>query len=528
MFLERVLSFENGFNGFLNAVHQLPVVGTVITEDSYERNVPKKILSVVNFLVGLGLNFIGKLLYSVAFFLIPYLIMRNFVPGNSFNYEQTIENIFIMMNVICGSLIATAVLSDADEDYMLIHVMRMNPAKHYRGKIFYKLATDVLFFFMILWMFGIDAGISVMLAGMLLAARGIGELVRLFLYDKIPFLYRHILFLDVCVIIACVYFAYVSPYYHGYMAGLDALALSGGIYALILAAGFVCICLVWFYPKYDLLARQKIQYTDVGYQQQITTRAKIREAKSEMRTGIHVGRQDRKKGYSYLNALFFERCGNDVRRPVAARIYLLIILTAVCSLWLYLGNDLRRFLTWRWIGSLSVQLVCVMLLLSSAYKICRSVYYNCDRVMLEFFYYRNSETAVANFISRMIKIAAADLVTALVFCLAIGVVTCACGYIGSIHTLALIFGEIIALSLFFSAYETALYHLLQPYSVNLAVKEPLYYVGNAIIVAVAVFINLFHIAILPLFAATCVLDVAVFVGAYYLIKRYSGGYYKNK
>lgn len=526
LFLERVISFENGFNNFLYFLSQIPGIGRLITENSYERNVAKKVLSVVNFVLSVLMNFVGKVIYVGLFFVLPYLVMKNFVVGNHFTYENTIINIFIMMNCICGSFIGTAVLSDADEDYMLLHIMRVNPVKHYRAKILFRMFSDMVFFVAILWALGIEYTISFRLGGILLASRGIGEGIRLLIYDKLPWLFEHLTILDVCLIVACVYYAYVSPCLKGYMPGLDALALEEHVYWIILLLGIVGILMAWFYKKYELLAKRKVRYTDVLYQDRVTTRARIQATKSETIKHYHVGKYDKKNGFRYLNALFFERCKKMVWQQVLGRVYVVVILTATCCLWLYMADPVQKNSVWNILTGMTTPLMLIMLLLSSAYKQCQIIFYNCDRMLLEFSYYRTRDAIKDNFISRLCHIIGMDIVTAVFLCIAVVAITFYTGNIQHIVQLIPLFVEIVALSIFYSVFETALYHMIQPYNRKLAVKVPFYHLCNGILLFVAVVLALFKIPMVALLIGTIVLDIVIIVMAYQMVADYGMKYFK--
>lgn len=528
LFLERALSFENSFNNFLYFLSQIPFIKVLITEDSYERNVPKKILSVVNFVLSVVLNFVGKCVYTALFLLLPYLVMKNFVVGNHFSYENTIINIFIMMNCICGSLISTAVLSDGDEEYMLLNIMRTDPVKHYQGKIFFRLLTDVVFFYLILLGLGIGAAASLKLAGILLASRGIGELLRLVIYDKLPWLFDRLLFLDVCVIVACVYFAYVSPFYKGYMPGLDALALEQHVYLAVMALGLLGICVVWFYKKYDLLAKRKVKLPDVKYQEQVKARARIQAAKTESIQLYRVGRQDNKKKFAYLNALFFERCGKLAQNEIRARVYLVIILTAVGSLWLYFADAAGKNAIWKTISTHPAWFVLIMFLVCASYKMCQILYYNCDRMLLEFSYYRTKSAIKENFISRVIRLIGFDLITAAFICAGLMVLAYNAGHIGDIKTLIPVFEEIAALSILFSIYHASLYHILQPYNRKMAVKVPLFNLCNGIVLLASLIMCFIPVKVTLLLALTVAADIAAVFLSYKLVGDYGVKYFKNR
>lgn len=528
MFLERVISFENSFNGILAAAHQIPLIRRMISEEAYERNAAKRVLMYVNFILGLFAGFVCKLLYAVIFLLVPYIIMRKFAPGNEFNYEETVVNIFIMMNCICGSLIYTGLLSESEEDYMLINVMRIDPVKHYHGRLFFKVVTDVVFFFLILLMFGLDAGVCLELSFLLAASRGMGEFLRLLIYDRLPFLYERIVTFDVFVIVACVYFAYAAPCYKGYMPGLDMFALSSSGFMILFAAGTVCLCLVWFYGKYDNLARKKIRYIDVEHAEQVAARARIKSVRTEVSSLSSIGKHDVKKGYFYINSIFFDRYKKIIRKIMLNRVSVVILVCVVVSVFVYRGDEHVKFVAWENIKRLSAQPVIVAFFLSSGLKVCKTVYFNCDRTMLNFSYYRTERALVDNFKFRLGKIMLIDLNTALCLCISLVVTVYCSGHIHNLSEIIPVLAELLALGILTAIYNTAIYHVLQPYNELLKIKVPLFNLCNAIMIIIALALNLLKLSVVSMLVITVLADIFAFFGAFILIKRYGEENYKNK
>lgn len=527
MFFEQVISFENSFNGVLYLLSQIPLVGRLINEDSYERNVPKKIISYARFLFGILLNFLGKGLYCAAFLILPYLAMNNLIADNRFLYDDTIVNIFIIMSCLCGSLISTGILTETDEDYMLINVMRVDPKKHYRGRLFYKLATDFVFFLILLCMLGIAFPVCLRLALLLLAARGIGEFVRLLMYDKLRFIYNNRTLPDVILILLCVYFAYVSPCRSGVIPHTAAMVLETNLLAAICLVGILCLCAVWFYGKYDVLARNQARYQDVVHTELIMRQARIREAKTKVTICKDIGRYEKKRGYAYLNAIFFDRSKRKLHRGVFGKAYALFAVAAAVLVWLFTGGETRAEFLWKMFGSLSTWLVFVMFLLSCGADICRVIYYNCDRMLMELRYFRQKDAVMKLYLDRVARIIWIDMKTALFFCIAAGMVILKLGHIASYQVWLPVFGEIVVLSMLFSIYHTMIYHLLQPYNAGLKIKVPLFSLCNAVLLIVSLGINLFPIAMVPLMIGTICVTILLFAGSILLIKKYGGIYFKN-
>lgn len=520
MFLERVISFENSFNGFLYFLKNIPGFGKNISEYAFERNGAKKLLSYVNFIVSFLISLFGKALYSVIFFLVPYIVMRNMVTGNYYQYDDVIINTFAIMTCICGSFIHTAIMSDSETDYMMINIMRIDPVKHYRGKVCFKLISDIAGFFLILSIIGIDINVCVKLILLLAASRLAGEYVRLLIYGHIPALYKRIIIPDVVIIIASVYYSYVNPFYKKAVPQVADIITDNKL-LLICIIGVICFILIWFYGNYNSVACRHITRPDNTYDEQLILRKKIKssDARTVVERNALVGKAEKKKGEAYLNALFFERSKNSIRKGIHTRNGLVALVGVAASIWAVAGGTEAKEFIWNGISNASVQLVLISLILSSGYGICRNIYYNCDRLLSNFSYYRTQKVLVNNYHSRlktMLLKCIEPYITAGVF---IVLASLAAGHIKDAAVYLPVVIELILLGILMCIIHVAFYHIFNPYDENMKAANRMFTLSYAVVVAVSAGIMAVKINAVILMCITIAL-IIVFSGvSEYIIRN---------
>lgn len=487
---EQVISFENTFNGFVYYLRQLPFFEQRISYDFFQHNKFKRTLSFIAFVFGILMQFVGRLVYAALFLLLPYIILRMFVMGNTFEYEETLINIFFMMNCVCGSLINTVILKSSDEDYMMLNVLRINPKEHYVGELLFKLIVDFGIFFAVLLIFDIGIVNSLVLVVLMTAFRCIGELWSLIVYSKIPFLYKRIVGADVIVILVCVYFAYVNPYMRGYMVSVDAFVFNPILLAVIGVLGLICLIVLCTYRHYPRLARKRVKRSDAEYAEAVLARSRIKEVEAKPNvTGaaaLLVTKHEKKQGYSYLNHIFFERNGKlFVKSQMKRWIWIGVIFVLAIAYMLYYGKGAANQVWTAFINMDTVWLI-IMYVFTCAHRMCRAMFYNCDKYMIKYPYYTKKSAIVANYYVRLGHFILLDLRTVVEIIIGMVLVALASGNITNVHLMIPSWINLILFSVIVTIYHTAMYHVFQPYDELMKVKAPMFTVCNVLVAIIGI------------------------------------------
>lgn len=485
LLLEQVISFENSFNAFIYYLRELPFFEKRISYEIFQHNKFKHVLSMVIFFFGILLKFLGRLSYAAGFLLIPYIILKQFVIGNTFEYEETVINVFFMMNCVCGSLVNTVILSSSDEDYMMLNVLRINPKEHYVGELLFKLIVDFGLFFAVLCIFDIGVMNSLILVVLMTAFRCIGELLSLVIYSRIPYIYKRITKFDVIVILVCVYFAYVNPYMRGKMVSVDAFAFNPVLLGVIGLLGVISLVVLCTYRHYPRLARKRVKRVDAEYAEEIQARSRIREVEAKQNvTGtaaLCTNRHEKKTGYSYLNHIFFDRNKKLLLKSRNKRIiWILLAFVLICG-HVLMGGEAAKENVWNILKGMDTVWFLLMYLLSCSHRMCRAIFYNCDKDLMRYSYYTKKNALISNYFVRLWRFVRADLLTAVILVLEMGLIAVLTGHVGQITEIIPEAFVVLLFSILASIYHVAMYHVLQPYNEQMKVKSPVFTIANVMI-----------------------------------------------
>ena len=199
------------------------------------------------------------------------------------------------------------------------------------------------------------------------------------------------------------------------------------------------------------------EYTRQGLQMQ---------AKLSMETGKDLTHLS---GMTYLNALLFDRYKKVLYKKVRNWVLsLVVILVALEALRYYLGpfelTDaiLLRFLPFSFM---------IMYIASSGKVVAQMVFVNCDISMLHYPFYREAKTIIAGFNYRFWQICKLNLIFACSLFLTIMVLG---RFAFSMETILLTALLLISLTALFSFHDLFIYYILQPFTKDMEVVNPVY------------------------------------------------------
>ena len=174
-------------------------------------------------------------------------------------------------------------------------------------------------------------------------------------------------------------------------------------------------------------------------------------------------------GMTYLNALLFDRYKKILYKKVRNWVLsLVVILVALEALRYYLGpfelTDaiLLRFLPFSFM---------IMYIASSGKVVAQMVFVNCDISMLHYPFYREAKTIIAGFNYRFWQICKLNLIFACSLFLTIMVLG---RFAFSMETILLTALLLISLTALFSFHDLFIYYILQPFTKDMDVSNPLY------------------------------------------------------
>ncbi|MDL2220766.1 hypothetical protein LJC55_03775 [Eubacteriales bacterium OttesenSCG-928-N14] len=477
------ISAAQNINAFCYMLHKIPLIKRLIPQDIYARIDTKQRLMKVVHVASLLIRVIQKLFYLMLAVFLPALLLAESLQLPVFLHA------FFCMSCIGGSWMNSKVLSNSRMRFIAIKIMGMDAQRYIRAdlamqySIFFLSYLPALCF--VMFLFG--ATVLQMLCVFLffVGIRFFSQGILLWIYSKtdiklvqknwfaipvmllapiaayLPLLFAlplgYTTFLTnplLCVIMAAlggIGFAYIMAGYQGYSTQLRRT-----IDASLLSAA-------------DENNARHAAFSDVAMKEkdlQTTTRQNMRVAN--------------KRGFAYLNALFFLRHRRQIRKPVIIRVALVGVVFILFVAFSIMQPAQANTLAARLPGMLP-NLVFLMYFISTTGKACRAMFYNCDNSLLRYGFYRQRDALLKNFAVRLGRLSLYSLCIAFSICLCIVGMQLICHMpIFTVDMLCMLVA-VLLLSIFFTVHHLFVYYIFQPYSTESTVKSPLYTILNYVV-----------------------------------------------
>lgn len=470
-------AFAKRANTFIYFIKKIPILGKKIPENLYGETNIKMILGIIFEILSFLFGFIRKAIYIGVMVLIPAMYFSKDI-GNT---KDIAVQIFFFLSFILGPLEDTVVLSDVLKSFNMIRLMRVDSRKYFIGQIVYKRILDFIYFIPIMVI------VFSPLEGMILsiefiAIRFIGELVHLFIYNKLKVLLPSNAMYNVIIIVLGMVLAYLLPFLKINIS-IGNWLYDYRVLALLIILSGISLKYIFKYKKFKeidkIICTKAMAFNGQNIMAEATfADVKIDEKKmksEELNSNIY----ESKKGYEYLNAIFFRRHRKLLSRATRNIVIAIIIISlAIIGFVLWkpeAGEDVIKGLY-----KTAPLWIFIMYSICTSQKICKAMFYNCDVSLLRYGYYREGNVIIANFRARLKRIIIFNVIPALAICMGIIGIILSIGRFSMMLEMIPMFLSIICLSCFFSIHHLVLYYVIQPYTAALKVKSPLFSIINSL------------------------------------------------
>ena len=490
------LAFAQRANRFIFSLKKIKFLGNYISEEWYVRSDIKKILGIFGIISAAVGDVLAKLLYFGAVVCLPGIILTGLWEWDVANFVAMFLCTFFFLNGMLGSFMNSKITCNAcDEDeYVLLNLMRFNPKEHYLTTILWEYGRQFIYYGMILYLLAVRFyHISFFHYAWLMAAyaalRFIGEAVRLKINVKfgMPFQEKNKtaagFYYIYNVLMICAGYGIVPvlflvqgkkgivdlPLVHNY-------GLMLGILAVVLAAGVWSVRYLWTYPDYVLVARrlcnmQALQKFEEAVENAENNSYALQDneiKEEELKQRLYP----EKKGYDYLNAIFFQRHKKLVRNVVRAKAIMVGLVFGAATIGLIIANVVmpeKEFLRisdviWKNVKNFIPIMVFIMYCTSSGQNLTKAMFYNCDIFLLKQGYYRSREAILQGFKIRLSYMLRAELPTLLIFCGGIVVNTLLLRQQQHVLQMLSIILCACSLTVFYSVLFLCMYYIFQPFT----------------------------------------------------------------
>lgn len=187
-----------------------------------------------------------------------------------------------------------------------------------------------------------------------------------------------------------------------------------------------------------------------------------------------------KEGYEYLNHIFFKRHKRVVYKPMVRKVLaIVVVFLGIFIVDKFFIDAFGKTTTKELIEGYSLFIIIVYALCNST-SIMKSLFYNCDRSLLRYGFYKEGDALLKMFSLRLRKILFYNMIPVFILCL---------GLIQLIYfNLPERIGEVLPmiistllLATFFSVHYIFVYYMLQPFATDLKIKNPLYNIINGLV-----------------------------------------------
>lgn len=481
-------------NRFIYYFKRIPLLGKMMPDSAYGFGDIKVFVTVVMNVVRAFSKVFWKALYVFVCAFVPVVFIAD---GLSEELRPVCFAVILAFLSMLGGMVRPGVLVDnTPERYHCVKLMRM-PARQYALAVFtLKQAGDLLAFLPGVLIFGALAGLPLgygfLLTVLIVCAHIIGEALFVLWVDKAGAYYGAKVWFLLAYVpgIVGAYVPYVLALMGiqtAFMEQCYRVLFSVPFVLAVIALTAVSLAYVWRYPRY---ARINALTTDAETLRKTQDMAEVKaqsrfqdvnlQEKKDFRNSVGNEKLNRKQGYEYLNALFFERHRRMLVRPlviILAGIALLAL--AYVVFWMLVPHDAVYEFTKPVKGALPA---CVFLLYVlttfSGERACRAMFHNCDLALLRYAYYREPKVILQNFRIRLRTIAKMNLCITAAICAAIWMAVQLSGIPWAWTEQALFYLCILCLGFFFSIHHLFLYYVFQPYTADEGMKNPLFGIIN--------------------------------------------------
>lgn len=258
--------------------------------------------------------------------------------------------------------------------------------------------------------------------------------------------------------------------------GIVLIALVG------ILAGIVLGLYLIRYPYFDIAFNKANRLADLTIdKKKVKAEAEFRQVKLKENdlssNPIVQNFVEKKSGYEYLNAIFFQRHRRILIRPILIQLGIITVVFVVGIIVLIVSNEVKQGLVEELLKRFPV-VIFVSYCMSTGLKSTKAMFYNCDLSLLRYGFYRQGHTVLTTFSLRVRYVILSNLLPAFYIAIVLFVLEMLAG--GSGRALLPVGLLVITMSIFFSVHNMMLYYLLQPYTSDLNVKNPAFTVINIV------------------------------------------------
>ncbi len=464
-------------NWFIYYFKCIPLIGKVLPDSIYG-NIPlKKKAAIVALILRIFGKLIGKAIFVCLLTVLPVFLVNPSMRFNSYTH------VFFIINFI-GSFLSSSIFNADRNKYICIRLMRMDAKSYTVSTVLFQVFTDFFYLLPVVTLSTLLIGGS-LTQGLLLtfsstAFNLIGEAFFLLIYTGSGIMLSKKVSFLILVAVFTLAGAYIPIYLHSPLL-FDKLPYNLLYILVMLLLGALSTYVILKSEKYHEIAARTIKASEFTIDKnQVMAEARFADVamreKDFSDSELKSNKFDNKSGFTYLNAIFFERHKRLLIKPILIRLAIIAVLfIAAIITSIFLPEFIRPLNN---SGAILPVFVFIMYFASIGERVCKAMFYNCDVSLLRYSFYRDKKAIISNFKVRLFRVAGLNLIVATAISAAVVGLALIFNLNWSAIDIASFVLSILFLSLFFSVHHLFLYYVFQPYTAEEGLKNPFYSIIN--------------------------------------------------
>jgi len=455
-------------NGIIYTLRSTPLIKKLLPSALYGSRDLKTIVNVISIIWEVISAFIWKALYIFLMVMLPLDLME----------RRGFLHVLVFLTVI-GGILNTHMFNPTKDKYYAMFLMRMDAREYTLSNYFYFIIKTVLGFLPWTLLFGTMEGVPLwacfLLPLFIAAIKCIFTAWALMKYNRTKKVANENLpkAVSIVLVILLLVAAYLPPYL-GYVMPMAVICV---IFAAAIILGALAIKYILDFKYYREVYKRLLTPETVFITQSSVAAAAQKSSLNKI--SISADQISSKTGYVYFNDIFVKRhkklLTRSAIRIAVIELIIFVLATACC----FIFNDIKKDINGFMLNMLPYFLF-IMYLTNRGKNITQAMFMNCDHSMLTYRFYRQPKAIVSLFAVRLKAVVLISLIPAIVIALGLPLLLFITGGTDNPFNYLVLFVSIIAMSVFFSVHNMVMYYLLQPYTAELEMKNPVYSIVSSV------------------------------------------------
>ena len=457
-------------NGIIFTLKSIPLIKKLLPSTLYGSKDLKTFANVLSVIWEIISTFIWKALYILLMVILPLSLM-DYENGSGFLH------ILICLTAI-GGILNTHMFNPTKDKYYAMFLMRMDAREYALSNYLYFLLKTVIGFLPCSLVFGIIEGIPLwvcfVIPFFIVSVKCVFTAWGLKDYERKKKARNENLPQTVSIILTVLLL--VAAYLPTLMGYVLPTAAVYGIFAAAIVLGAVSLKYIIGFKLYREVYKKLL--TPDTFIQTGSAAATVQKQYLN-KISISSDQTSNKTGYAYFNDIFVKRHRRLLTKSAKIITIIELIIFAAAIACCLAFSSIKTEVNGMMLNSLPYFLF-VMYFLNRGKTIAQAMFMNCDHSMLTYRFYRQPKVIVSLFAARLKSVVVISLFPAVVIALGLPLLLFITGGTDNPLNYLVLFVSIIAMSVFFSVHNMVLYYLLQPYTAELEMKNPVYSVVNSL------------------------------------------------